>query len=203
MTGRIGWKVGVAILVVALAGAVAVMAPLLLSKYDIEIKEVGRTGDALLAEDVLRGFEIASLTYRYTNLIYAEDVKKFGGFELPLTKSYFGVQYDGVMKIGVDGRKIEVSQTGHAVRIKLPEAQVISHTLVNDSIKILFNIDTIFNPNHIEDFTRLFQSKQKEMEAKAANSGLPAEARESAKAQLEQFLNTFPEIRRSCTIEWE
>jgi len=203
MTGKVLWRVGVAVLIVALAGAVAVMALLLSSRYDIEIKEVGRTGDALLAEDVLRGFEIASLTYRYTNVIYAEDVKKFGGFELPLTKSYFGVQYDGVMKIGVDGRMIEVSQTGHAIRIKLPEAKVISHTLVNDSIKILFNIDTIFNPNHIEDFTKLFQSKQKEMEAKAAKSGLPAEARESAKEQLEQFLYTFPEIRKSCTIEWE
>jgi len=152
-------------------------------------------GNAVTGEEVLKSFQIVSLTYRYTNVIYEADVKMVSKVKLPFTQTYLGVQYDGVIKIGVDGEKIKVTQTDDELRIKLPPAEIISHVQVQGSTILLFDIKSAFNKNTIEDYIDLFESKVHEMEQKAMENGLFEEALDSAQIQLRQFLEKFDALK--------
>ena len=169
----------------------------------VTITEEKSQGSAIRAEEVLKNFEISSLVYRYTNFVYSEDVMKYKDFEIPFTKTYFGVQYDGVMKLGVDGSKISVRQTEDKIIIKLPLAEILSHEQVKDSTEVLFNVDNVFNRNKIEEYIVLFDAERTKMETKAVDAGLLEEAQANAKEQLADFLNAIPAIREGYTIEFE
>ena len=160
-------------------------------------------GGAIVASEVLENFEVCSLVYRYTNFVYSEDVMKFKDFEIPFTKAYFGVQYDGIMKIGVDGGKISVRQTEGRIVVRLPAAEILSHEQVLGSTEVLFDVDNVFNRNKIDEYVTLFDAEREKMEAKAREAGLLEEARASAEVQLADFLNAIPAVRDGYVIVFE
>ena len=167
------------------------------------ITEVREQGNALRAEEVIKSFKISTLTYRYTNLIYEKDVKTIGGVELPFTDSYLGVQYDGVIEIGINGNEIEVSQTDDTITIKLPEAKILSHTQVNGSTEVLFDKSSVFNRNEVGEYIELFESRKLAMEERVEEMGLFKEARENAKEQIQNLLYAFPGVKDTYTIIFE
>jgi hypothetical protein len=188
--------------IVLVAIAAIVIAVVVLSPK-AEFTEERRTGSAIMAEEVIESFKISALTYRYTNVIFEEDVNKLGDLEIPFTTTYFAVQYDGIMEIGIDGSLIEIEQNEDTITVKLPPVQVLSHTLVNDSVNVLFDVGTVFNQNDISEYIELFNSEQISMEAKAGESGLFDQARISIQEQLRSFLNSFPDIEEQYTIVFE
>ena len=69
----------------------------------------------------------------------------------------------------------------------LPEAEILSHEIDEDSMEVFDEKTSIFNPFTVEDFTS-FQSDQKAaMEEKALSRGLLAEARAKAVSSVEQL----------------
>ncbi len=81
----------------------------------------------------------------------------------------------------------EVSVSGTTVTITLPEAEILSHEIDEDSMEVFDEKTSIFNPFTVEDFTS-FQSDQKAaMEEKALSRGLLAEARAKAVSSVEQL----------------
>ena len=156
-------------------------------------------GNAVVAEEVIKSFKISTLTYRYTNIIYERDVARMGSIELPFTESYLGVCYDGVIEIGIDGTKIKVEQADDVITIRLPRAQILSHTQVDGSTEVLFDIGSLFNQNKVGDYIDLFESRMLAMEGRAQEMGLFEEAYDNAKDQLTSFLNSLPEIRDNYT----
>jgi len=159
-----------------------------------------RQGGQVISAEVIKSFKISALTYRYTNLIYSEDVKKIGNVNIPFTKKYLAVRYEGVMEIGIDASQMQVTQTDTGVTIVLPPAQVLSHTLVPGSTEVLVDVDTLFNYNKVEDYTQLFDAEQQAMEQKAADSGLLTQAAQNAKDQLTAFLSSIPGVPADYTI---
>jgi len=169
----------------------------------VAVEEQHEQSSAIQAYEIIKSFKISSLTYRYTNIMYDESANYIGNFKVPMSQKYLGICYDGVMEIGIDGSKIEVSQLDGIITIRLPEVEILAHTPVNDSMRTLFDIDTLFVKNHVSDFVDLFNSQQKEMEEKAVDMGLLEQAAASTEEQLTGFLDSIPEIKNNYTIVFE
>ena len=80
--------------------------------------------------------------------------------KIPFTTKSFILTYDGTVKAGVDLDGAEVSVSGTTVTITLPEAEILSHEIDEDSMEVFDEKTSIFNPFTVEDFTS-FQSDQK------------------------------------------
>lgn len=127
--------------------------------------------------------ELATVTYAYTNMAQFESSNDFYGVKIPFTTKSFILTYDGTVKAGVDLDGAEVSVSGTTVTITLPEAEILSHEIDEDSMEVFDEKTSIFNPFTVEDFTS-FQSDQKAaMEEKALSRGLLAEARAQSRLQ--------------------
>ena len=189
----------VATLAVVVAVLIGVIA-LLVFRGGPVVKSDTRQGGAVVTEQVIKSFKISSLTYRYTNVIYSEDVKKLGNVTIPLTKKYLAVRYEGVMEIGIDASLIKVTQTSTSVTIVLPPAQVLSHTLVPGTTEVMIDVDTPFNENKVGDYTQLFESEQLAMEQRATDAGLLTQAAANAKEQLGAFLRAIPGLPDGYSI---
>jgi hypothetical protein len=159
---------------------------------DVSITNETKVDDTVWAERVLDDFEFNSLTYYYSELVYAQDVKKLGNIKLPFTEKYTAIQYDGVMKIGINAKDVEIEQTDSTITITMPQAKILSHEEVTDSWKVVIDRDTIFNQNDISESLDIFKQKKKEREQAAVKSGLLDEAETNAEGQLRTFLRAIP-----------
>lgn len=190
-----------AVLILAIiAGIVAII--WFRPKVDI-VQERPEQSSSIEAAEIIRSFKISSLTYRYTNVMYDTNVKYLGDFEVPLTRRHLGVSYDGVMEIGIDGSKIEVVQVDNIITIRLPEVEILAHTPVKDSTKVLFDIGAVFDKNEVSDYVNLFNTQQQAMEDRVVSMGILDQAAASAKEQLAGFLESIPDIKENYDIIFE
>ena len=79
--------------------------------------------------------ELATVTYAYTNMAQFESSNDFYGVKIPFTTKSFILTYDGTVKAGVDLDGAEVSVSGTTVTITLPEAEILSHEIDEDSME--------------------------------------------------------------------
>ena len=87
----------------------------------------------------------------------------------------------------IDTLKRELLPLAEVVTPNIPEAEILSHEIDEDSMEVFDEKTSIFNPFTVEDFTS-FQSDQKAaMEEKALSRGLLAEARAKAVSSVEQL----------------
>ncbi len=137
--------------------------------------------DAVVLENRLEEIsELASVSWSYTNMAQFENKNVFYGMTLPFTTKKFILTYDGEIKAGVDLRKAKVDISGTQVHVRLPQAEILSHEIDENSVEVFDEQASIFNPFTVEDFTA-FQADQKAaMEKKALDRGLLREGREKA-----------------------
>lgn len=156
--------------------------------------------DAVIVQDQLTQLsELAGAGWRYTNMAQFENRSEFYGMALPFTTKRFILTYDGEIKAGVDLKSAEVSVSGSRVRIRLPEAQILSHEIDEDSVEVFDEKTSIFNPFTVEDFAS-FQADQKAaMEEKAVSRGLLEESREQAAAAVRALVG--PMLPEGWTLE--
>lgn len=137
--------------------------------------------DAVVLENRLSQIsELASVSWSYTNMAQFESSNEFYGMTLPFTTKKFILTYDGEIKAGVDLRKALVDISGTEVTVRLPDAEILSHQIDENSVEVFDETTSIFNPFTVEDFTA-FQADQKAaMEKKALAKGLLEESRKKA-----------------------
>lgn len=137
--------------------------------------------DAVVLENRLAEIsELASVSWSYTNMAQYENHNVFYGVTLPFTTKEFILTYDGEIKAGVDLKKAGVEVDGATVRVRLPEAELLSHEIDEGSVEVFNEKTSVFNPFTVEEFA-VFQADQKAaMEKKALERGLLREGREKA-----------------------
>lgn len=118
----------------------------------------------------------------------------------------FWVEYDGVVKIGIDASQLAVNVEDNVVTIQLPPAVVLSATVNEDTLsKDSFYYDP--NAKHPDENEQkeAFGSAQQEMIAAAEkNDSLKESARDNAKALLENYVKQVGELLGiEYTIKWE
>lgn len=124
--------------------------------------------------------ELATVTYSYTELGQYESSKEFYGTKVPFTTNKFILTYDGVIKAGVDVGKAQIEEKGGTITVRLPQAQVISHEIDENSVKVFDEKTSIFNQFTVEDYTAFYADQKKSVEEKAISKGLLTEARSQA-----------------------
>lgn len=132
--------------------------------------------------------ELASVAYLYTNMAQFENSGEFYGHTIPFTTKKFILTYDGMIKAGVDLSQANVSVSGGQVKVTLPEAEILSHELDENSVEIFDQRTSIFNPFTVEDFTSFQAAQKTEMEAKALEGGLLKDAQEKAAGSVRLLL---------------
>ena len=178
-----GGKIVALCLVCALVGGACFLG----GRWSAGRSETAKIDTVVLQNQLSEIRELATVTYAYTNMAQFESSNDFYGVKIPFTTKSFILTYDGTVKAGVDLDGAEVSVSGTTVTITLPEAEILSHEIDEDSMEVFDEKTSIFNPFTVEDFTS-FQSDQKAaMEEKALSRGLLAEARAKAVSSVEQL----------------
>ena len=191
-TARYLW---LGILLCALVGGVCFLG----GRWSAGRSEAAEIDTVVLQNQLSEIRELATVTYAYTNMAQFESSSDFYGVKIPFTTKSFILTYDGTVKAGVDLDGAAVDVSGTAVTITLPEAQILSHEIDEDSVEVFDEKTSIFNPFTVEDFTA-FQADQKAaMEERALSSGLLEEARAKAVSGVEQLLSAA--LPESCTLE--
>lgn len=138
--------------------------------------------------------ELSTIKYRYTNVGSYENQSELVGIKIPLTYKRFIVTYDGVMKIGINLKNIDINVSEKKISIKLPKPEILSNQTLDDSIKFFDQTSGIFNPIKLDDYTDFVKALNTEALEKAQNSDLMEEATENTKLALSKLLTLNPEI---------
>ena len=138
--------------------------------------------------------ELVSVTYYYTNMAKYEDQKDFFGWSLPFTSKSFIVSYDGVIKAGIDLSAVEVAvnEDKKTVTVKLPESQIMSHEIKEDSLTVFDESDNVFNHITIEDYNGFTVAQKAEREDYVIENGLLEEAAKKAQEAIDPLLRLTP-----------
>lgn len=144
--------------------------------------------------------EYSSLSYTYTNVSRFEDIKEFYGWKLPLTTKRFIIQYDGVMKLGIDAGDIKVNVTEDTINISLPYPKVLSHEIKEDSIEVFDQTFNIFNQVKIEDYSGFATEQKKVMESRAKAEGVFENTEKQNELQIGGFIKSLPEIAENYQV---
>ncbi|WP_251209197.1 DUF4230 domain-containing protein [Acetatifactor aquisgranensis] len=151
--------------------------------------------------------ELATIEYLYTDAGKFEDPAELFGKEIPFsftTKSFI-VKWDGTIKAGVDISKVtaEVNKEKKEIVVHIPEAEILSHEIEDDSIETLDEKDGLFNKIKVEDIREFDINSKAAMEQRAIENGLLDKAFENAKSIIYKLLDTdmVEELEYSITFE--
>ena len=172
-------------------------------------------------KEVLPIGEYASLAYHYTSVIKDISARDFKGWTIPFTTRKYIFTYDGTIKLGIDGTQIQVEelepegstagestavQSGAGglpvIRIILPPIKILSHEIIDDSIEVFEQSQTIFNEINIAETFRVNADRKHELEEKVMSSAVVKEAQASTEQQLGALLRALPGIRDTYKLEF-
>jgi hypothetical protein len=159
--------------------------------------------------------EYASLAYHYTSVVKNVNARDIRGWTIPFTTRRYIFTYDGTMKLGIDGTKIRIdvpangADTGIAagtslpvIRIAFPEIVILSHEIMDDSIEVFEQSQTIFNEIKLADAFNVTAERKREMEEKVMASDVIKEAQVSVEQQFGTLLRNLPGIRDNYELEF-
>jgi len=157
---------------------------------------------SLLNENVKSIGELAAFQYLYTDSAYSEDASYIKDFKLPLTTNSFVIQWDGVIKAGIDATKIKVDVDDNSKEIKLtvPRAQILSHDVDNSSFAVLNEKNNIFNPIDVGEVNELISVSKGVMEKRAVENGILENADAEIKSLLSCFVLSMPDVSGVYTL---
>jgi len=191
-----------AVLLAIIAGLLVVVGLLLNSD------KAGKTeiSTHTVVKEVLPIGEYASLAYRYTSVVKNISAKDFSGWGIPFTTKKYIFTYDGVIRLGVDGTQIQVDEEAKSViRITLPPIKILSHEIVDNSVEVFEQSQTIFNEIKIAETFKVTADRKQEMEEKVMGSSVVKEAQISMEQQLGALLKGLPDIqgRHEIVFVWK
>lgn len=166
--------------------------------------------EAITPLEIIETFEISALNYRYRNLFMEENIeeRKFAFIELSPAVKRYAVQYDGEIKMGVNGDdvKLEIQQdnVGNVLKITIPKAEILSHEApLNDTFQVVFDEAEHSEKYTIGEYANTLNDKKKETELEVEQSGLLKQAQESAEKQISALLRSIPDIRDNYILVFD
>ena len=156
-------------------------------------RSLGGGGKVDVTTDLIKGRletlgEVTSLDYNYKHVGKMENTSPFYGTEIDSEAEEILVSFDGSIKAGVDLKESVVTVEDKTIKLKLPEARIISHSIIEDTISLLNENTKTFAPLNIVDMVP-FITEQKIMVEKEFNEKpLMMQANESAKQMVRSFL---------------
>lgn len=153
--------------------------------------------------------EMATLECYYHNVATSEKARSKGFFHIGEKDRKFWIEYDGVVKLGIDMSQVKMSVENNDITITIPEAKVLSVTVNEDS----YNKDSFIaeedaiNGNKItaEDATQAVKAANEVMKQTAQeNTALLTNAQSRAKDLIENYIKQIGKATGvEYTIHWE
>jgi hypothetical protein len=198
-------KIGISLIIVVVIGlGLYFVKPLL----DDSNKTEHTTDISVILNEIVETFEISTLDYYYSAIISEENTteRKFWFIELDPAVQQYAVQFEGIVKFGVNGKEVKLypqyNGENKILNVTIPKAYLISHDApLNDTAEVKFDFAKHTERANIGQYTELFNEKKKEMENKLIEQGLLEQAQQSAKKQIELLLNSIPEIQDNYTLK--
>ncbi|MCH5255434.1 MAG: DUF4230 domain-containing protein [Lachnospiraceae bacterium] len=171
------------------------------------IKEVEKTVEKVVEKEIQISGEtmrsnlanigkLCTAEYGYTHVEQFDSSRKINDFKIPFTTSSFIYSYDGTIMAGIDFTKIQVvkNDTNKVITVTLPDVEIISSSIDQDSFQLYDETNNIFNPIHVTDVTDSLANLQKSEEEKAIAEGLLDKARANASLLVENFMHSSYDI---------
>ncbi len=133
--------------------------------------------------------KLATAEYTYTHVEHLDSSRTIGNFKIPLTNASYIFSYDGTIIAGVDFTQTNVDKNdaNKTITITLPEVEIISSDVDQDSFQLYDEKKNIFNPTDITDYAESFADLKTSEEQKAIDKGLL----DNAKANACTIINSY------------
>lgn len=131
--------------------------------------------------------EISLVQYNYTGVVGFEDRKTVADINVPFTRKYFLIKYDGYIKAGIDFENVDISVYERKVSVDIPKPRVIENVIDENSLVVYDESNNIFNPIKIEDYNDALIMEKSRMEKEAIEKGIL----DRAKSQSVALINTM------------
>lgn len=118
----------------------------------------------------------------------------------------FWVEYSGIVKVGVDASKVEMTINGTEVTITIPEAEVLDSKVDSSSLnKDSYIVAKDSVAVNADDEVEVFRVAQEEMKKEASgDKALLAAAQQRAQQLLEDYvLNIGSAVGKNYSIKWK
>ena len=139
--------------------------------------------------------ELAVYSYDYSKVGKFSNNLTFYGWDVPLTQKSFLITYNGTMKAGIDLKKTTVKVNKKTIDITLPQSEVLSHVIDENSIEVYDETNNVFNQISINDYKTFAKKEKKKNEKEAIHNGLLDKANDRVKEILTAYLHSIPEIK--------
>ncbi|MBD5495084.1 MAG: DUF4230 domain-containing protein [Lachnospiraceae bacterium] len=152
-------------------------------------KEIQISGETIRTSMANIG-KLCTAEYNYTHVEKVDSSKEIYGYTIPFTTSMFIYSYDGTIMAGIDFTKIQIDKndTEKIITVTLPDVEIISSDVDQDSFTLYDEKNNIFNPISVTDVADSFADLKNSEEEKAIEKGLFDRARESAVTLVENFM---------------
>lgn len=152
-------------------------------------KEVEITGETIRSGMANIG-KLCTAEYSFTHVERVDSSKEINGYTIPFTTTTFIYSYDGTIMAGIDFTQIQVAKndTDKKITVILPEVEIISSDVDQDSFMLYDEKNNIFNPISVADVAGSFADLKNSEEQKAIEKGLLENARTNAVMLIENFM---------------
>ncbi|MDU1642613.1 DUF4230 domain-containing protein [Peptoniphilus harei] len=176
------------IIIIILLIGLALFAAFFYGKKQMKNEMEPEITSSLIYNKLVSAKELTTLKYHYTNMGHFENQNTFYGYKIPFTSKEFIVSYEGLINAGIDLNKMKVDVGDKSIEVRIPAAEILSHEIYEDSLKVYDERESIFNRIDIEDYNDFSKDQKSEIEKKAIKKGLLKEADEESKRAIEEIL---------------
>ena len=155
------------------------------------------TGDTIREQFSDLG-ELVAIEYIYTNADQYENQNQVTVFkwevDVPFTAKSFLLSYDGRIKAGValSNVQVNINDNAHTITVTLPPAEITSHEIFEDNIRVFNEKDGLFNRITVENYADFIGGQKTVMEQRAIDLGLLTSADKNAQTVLRSLLSSLP-----------
>lgn len=135
--------------------------------------------------------ELATQSGYFTVVNVIDDSVELWGWSVPLTASKYIFSYDGTVKAGLDFAKLQykVNELTKEIVVSLPEMEILSVELQEDSLVIYDESHNIFTPLGLNDIQEARLTMVDEIRKRALENGLLEQAASNAQKLISGFLS--------------
>jgi hypothetical protein len=125
-----------------------------------------------------------------TNIGTIDESRNLFGVTIPFTQSKYIYSYDVTIKAGInfDEIKYNVDDTNKKITIKLPQAQITSCAIDENSFKVYYEKESIFKKITLKQTNSSFMALKKNAQQTAIDNGILDNAETNAQKIITEFV---------------
>lgn len=148
--------------------------------------------------------ELATLEVYYHNVARSSHEADWPIFDIGKKRMWF--EYSGVVEIGIDASKMEISEpdASNVVTVSLPQAEILDVNLDENSISDPVTETALFTSFTTEEKTQALSTAQQNMyDTAEQDDTLRFQARQRAKELIESYITNIGELTDTkYTVKW-